>query len=49
MGRKPYSELSEIELVRKLETHRRLAARAAAELMSRAGVLPEAECEREAE
>jgi hypothetical protein len=34
--KKPYAGLTELELIRKMETHRRLAAAIAAELLKRA-------------
>ncbi len=36
MTRKPYAEQTDRELIRKMETHRRLAATIAAELLRRA-------------
>lgn len=36
MARKSYADLSDRELIRKMETHRRLAATIAAELLKRA-------------
>lgn len=36
---KTYAKLTELELVRKMETHRRLAAACAAELLRRADML----------
>ena len=46
MTRKPYAELSDRELIRKMETHRRLAATIAAELLRRA--MPDDDADSEA-
>ncbi len=45
---KSYEKLTELELVRDMETHRQLAAAAAGELLKRAQMLPANEADKDA-